>query len=63
MSLVNQDKPNTSISNSTRISIGETWASIPTTWATETRTWEDMQSLIDNVSRTSSSLTNINKPA
>lgn len=39
MSITNQSKPTTSFSNSSKVSVGETWASITTTWATETRTW------------------------
>lgn len=51
MVLINQNKPSTTLTNSTKINIGETWGSILTTWATETRTWDDTVSLIDNVSR------------
>jgi hypothetical protein len=49
MAIVNQSKPTTSLTNTSRISIGETWSSIPTTWATETRTWAMLVSLITNV--------------
>ena len=48
MSITNVSKPSSSISNLTKINIGETWDSITTTWATETRTWDDMRSIIDN---------------
>jgi hypothetical protein len=51
MSITNQAKPTTSLSNATKINIGETWASITTTWATEARTWADMASIIDNVNK------------
>ena len=51
------------MANATKINIGETWASILTTWASETRTWGDMASLIDNITKQSSSITNISKPA
>ena len=50
MSIINQNKPNTSLTNISRISIGESWSSITTTYASETRTWADMASLIDNIS-------------
>lgn len=62
MSITNQAKPTTSLTNTTRINIGETWASILTTWATETRTWADMASLIDNISKPTTSFSNIAKP-
>lgn len=62
MSITNQSKPTTSLANTTRVSIGETWDSIPTTWNTETRTWDDCISLIDNASRVSSSMVNASKP-
>lgn len=62
MSLVNQDKPTTTLSNSTKINIGEVWNTNSFTWATETRTWNDMTSLIDNITKISSSLTNIARP-
>ncbi len=62
MSLSNISKPTTALVNTDKVSIGETWNSILTTWATETRTWDDMASLIDNISKSSSSITNIAKP-
>lgn len=48
MAITNISRPNSSISNTSRANIGETWASIPTTWASETRAWIDMSSLISN---------------
>lgn len=51
MALTNVSKPNTSLTNTTKINIGETWASNPYTWALETRTWADLQSLIDNTTK------------
>lgn len=48
--MINQSKPTTSLLNSAKVSIGETWDSIITTWATETRTWEAVSKLITNVS-------------
>ena len=49
--MINQDKPTPSVSNSAKISIGETWDTIDTTWDTEIRTWDEVSKLIDNTSR------------
>lgn len=46
--MINQDKPTPSVSNSTKVSSGETWGSITTTWGTETRTWGSIGRLIVN---------------
>lgn len=62
MAITNVSKPSSTVTNNTKINIGETWASITTTWATEPRTWDATQSLISNVSRTSSSVTNVVRP-
>ncbi len=62
MSITNVSKPSTTLTNTDKVSSGETWASITTTWATETRTWVDMASLIDNLSKVSSTITNTSKP-
>jgi len=62
MSITNQAKPTTSLTNATRVNIGETWTTNPYTWALETRKWEELVSLITNSDRDSSSLTNVNKP-
>ena len=53
MAITNESKPSTSLTNETKINIGETWASITTTWASETRTWGDLTSLIDNQAKES----------
>ena len=50
-SLANTSKPTTSIVNSTRVSIGETWASDPYTWAAEPRTWLAVSQLFTNSTR------------
>ena len=60
--MINQSKPTTSLLNSAKVSIGETWDSIITTWATETRTWEAVSKLIENSTKISSSITNEVKP-
>ena len=51
MSIVNKDKPTTSLANNSKVSIGETWATITTTWATETRSWLAVSQLITNRGR------------
>lgn len=48
MALTNTSKPTPSITNATKVNIGETWATITTTWATETRTWGETASFINN---------------
>jgi hypothetical protein len=40
----------TPVTNTSKVSIGETWGSITTSWASETRTWLDCSALIDNTS-------------
>jgi hypothetical protein len=50
------------MTNIAKASIGETWSSIATTWASETQNWEEASQLISNSARTSSSITNFNKP-
>lgn len=63
MSITNQDKPTSSLANSSKINIGETWGSDLLQWQNELRTWAETISIIDNASRTTSSISNINKPA
>lgn len=62
MPITNVSKPTTSLTNASRVASYETWATIATTWATETRTWADCASLLDNIARTPSSITNVAKP-
>lgn len=63
MAIVNVSKPNSSIANQTKINIGETWGSNSNQWQNESRTWAETASIIDNVNRVSSSITNVSKPA
>lgn len=63
MAITNTAKPTTTLTNQTRIGTGETWASIETTWAAETRAWEDFASLFTNITKQSSTITNVAKPA
>jgi hypothetical protein len=62
MAITNDSKPTTSLANSSKVSVGETWGSIASTWTTETRTWLEVSQLIDNSSRQTSTLTNQAKP-
>lgn len=50
------------MTNVVKASIGETWGTISTTWASETQNWQEASQLISNSARTSSSITNFNKP-
>jgi len=62
MSITNETKPTTSLTNSTRINIGETWGSDLNQWQNESRTWDATISIIVNSSKQSSSITNLAKP-
>ena len=62
MSITNETKPTTSLTNSSKVSHQETWDSNTTTWNTEVRTWNDTGSKINNLTRVSSSLVNTPKP-
>lgn len=61
MAITNTSKPTTSVTNLTKVSYGETWASIPTTWAIETRTWIATVSLMSNNTKQTSTITNTSK--
>lgn len=50
------------MTNSSKISIGETWATISSTWATEPRTWSAASQLFNNASKPSTSIVNQAKP-
>ena len=63
MALTNTSKPTTSLTNTTRVASYETWDTITTTWDSETRTWDEMGSLMDNITKQSSSMVNTSKPA
>lgn len=60
--MINTDKPTTTLSNQAKPNFAELWSTILTTWASETRTWMDTSSLFDNVSKPTTSITNIAKP-
>lgn len=60
--MLNQSKPTTTITNTTRASGGETWGSIATTWASESRTWLAVSQLLSNTSKVASVLANQSKP-
>ncbi len=64
MSITNTAKPNaSSLTNSTRVNIGETWATDMNQWQNENRTWDATVSIITNDTRNSSSITNITRPS
>ena len=48
MSIINQSKPTTSLTNPTKVVSYETWDSNITTWNTETRTWNEMGTIWSN---------------
>lgn len=62
MAIVNTSRPTSSMSNTSKVSIGETWGTVTTIWANETRTWLAISQLITNGTRQSSSITNVAKP-
>lgn len=51
MTITNLPKISSSVTNQSKINIGETWDSDLNTWATETNTWEEIGSLINNSAR------------
>lgn len=63
MAITNISKPSSSLSNVTKVNIGLVWDADLLQWQNESRTWDDTVSVIDNVSKVSSSITNISKPA
>ena len=61
--MINTSKPsNSTMANTTRVNIGEVWATDLNTWASEIRTWAGTVSKIINATRVSSSMTKIAKP-
>ena len=61
--ITNQAKPSTSLSNATKINTGIVWDLDLNTWDTELQTWQDTATTIDNVTKISSSITNVTKTA
>ena len=51
------------MTNTSKVSIGETWATVSTTWATETRTWLAVSQLFTNPNKPTTSITNESKPS
>jgi hypothetical protein len=62
MSITNISKPSTSLSNATKINIGLVWSADTFQWQNESRTWGETVSVIDNVTKISSSISNQSKP-
>ena len=60
--MINDSRPTTSIIDSSKVNISETWDTILTTWNSETRTWNDLFSLIVSDPRVSTNITNVNRP-
>ena len=60
--MINTDKPTTSFSNITKINIGLVWGADLLQWQNESRTWGETVSVIDNITKISSSITNNAKP-
>ena len=62
MAITNISRPTSALTNTEKVSVGETWGSILTTWASETRTWLAVSQLVTNTAKTASSITNNAKP-
>lgn len=60
--MINESKPTTSLTNSARVAIGETWATDSNQWQNESRTWAATASIISNITKVSSSMVNTTKP-
>lgn len=63
MAITNQNKPSTSLVNTTKVSFGLTWGADLNQWQNELQTWGETISIIDNSSKPTTSFTNISKPA
>ena len=50
------------MTNSSKVSIGETWETTASAWSAETRTWLAVSQLFTNTTKQSSSMSNIAKP-
>jgi hypothetical protein len=50
------------MTNTNKVSIGETWATVTYTWATETRSWLAVSQLLTNPAKPSTSIVNQAKP-
>lgn len=62
MSITNQSRPSSSMANQAKINIGETWDTNLNQWQNESRTWDDMASIIDNITKISSTIINVARP-
>lgn len=60
--MTNETKPTTTILNSAKVDIGETWNTIVSIWDDEIRTWDIVSQLITNSTKNNSSITNQLKP-
>jgi len=50
------------LTNTSKVSIGETWNTVATTWDSETRTWLAVSQLFGNTGKPSTSISNVAKP-
>lgn len=62
MAIVNQSKPSSSMANQSKVNIGEIWNTDLNQWQNESRTWDDMASIINNITKISSTITNVARP-
>ena len=53
--ITNTAKPTTTLANASKVSIGETWATITTSWTTETRSWLAVSQLFVNIPKVTQS--------
>lgn len=51
MAITNTTKPTTTLSNTSKVSTGATWATITTTWDSEPNTWLGVSQLLTNTIR------------
>lgn len=58
MAITNVARTSSSLTNNTKINIGETWNTDLNTWNAESRTWNAMASIIGNATRLTSAITN-----
>ena len=51
------------LTNTSKVSVGETWGTASATWGAETRTWLAASQLFTNPSKPTTTLTNESKPS
>jgi len=63
MAITNLSKISSSVTNQTKINIGLVWDAALMTWSEASFTWDSTASVVGNVTKISSSITNIARPA